>query len=59
MQAPVVGEFAQVALIFCTVVPGGHSRGCAGLLKEVDMKIWIPGGIVGLIIIIAIIAMLT
>ncbi|MGO1440490.1 MAG: hypothetical protein ACTHVY_10425 [Brevibacterium yomogidense] len=38
---------------------GGHSRGRAGLLKEVDMKIWIPGGIVGLIIIVAIIVMLT
>ncbi|WP_179207153.1 hypothetical protein [Brevibacterium yomogidense] len=46
-------------MIFGNVAAGGHSRGRAGLLKEVDMKIWIPGGIVGLIIIVAIIVMLT
>ncbi|SLM99158.1 hypothetical protein FM105_10410 [Brevibacterium yomogidense] len=37
---------------------GGHSRGRARPSKETAMKLWIPGGVVGLIIIVALIAIL-
>lgn len=44
--------------MFRSMFGGVHSRGRARPLKETAMKLWIPGGIVGLIIIVALIAIL-